>query len=539
MGMLITTMQATIVPELQKTRDVLHALKVDAREREATRTHHANAMEQRLLHDLHAVQTTVSLKVDEMAATIAPQYHHALSETTNEGKNYKRKLPQPQLPVSRSLPGNGTGGSVTTMTTKNPPNKKASPNKKTKSKTKSITEESAATATGNVPIPTDSVIYLGAERLNNALTNMEQAIHTQLPIADEHFLRFDSNPEGNTANKLIRMLRHNNGNGQYGTCVFSIDEELKFTCAFAVSIIGACGAPITKLIPLSEMVVYCHTNGLYELVSFFKSIETLIDFGNAILQLVPKLTAVVNRGTPNADRNIMMQVLQDFFPRLGGENHDYKPTRLQPGVTKESRIKMVSARMITASIYLPNGKMNIVCNQMYHNQISEQDRNICQRMNQSTTSREPGNITLFLDFPRQPFTVRAAASDIMNGRQPTIRCPKGELYKNECCVEDCNHPRFSPNPGVRFCKHHRDPKTRCAKCKRRGLPDGSENGLCSTCDLLCRKKGCEKVFVDGITKLCSDCNTRCHRCNVNGIEKGGRTIFCSNCNEIIRNNFSI
>ena len=109
---------------------------------------------------------------------------------------------------------------------------------------------------------------LGTEQLNNALTNMKQAIHTQRPIADEHFLCFDSNPDGNTANKLIRMLRHNNGNGQYGTCVFSIDEELKFTCAFAITTIGACGAPITKLIPLSEMVLYCHTNRLYEFVSF-------------------------------------------------------------------------------------------------------------------------------------------------------------------------------------------------------------------------------------------------------------------------------
>ena len=70
--------------------------------------------------------------------------------------------------------------------------------------------------------------------------------------------------------------------------------------------------------------------------------------------------------------------------------------------------------MVSASIYLPNGnrKMNIVCNQMYHNQISEQDRNICQRMNQSTTSREPGNITLFLDFPRQPYKVRKLAADL-------------------------------------------------------------------------------------------------------------------------------
>ena len=36
--------------------------------------------------------------------------------------------------------------------------------------------------------------------------------------------------------------------------------------------------------------------------------------------------AVVKQGTPNADRNIMKQVLQEFFPGLGGENNDYQLT---------------------------------------------------------------------------------------------------------------------------------------------------------------------------------------------------------------------
>ena len=174
----------------------------------------------------------------------------------------------------------------------------------------------------------------------------------------------------------------------------------------------------------------------------------------------------------------MMQNLQDFFPKLGGENHDYKPTRLQPGVTKESRIKSVSSTMVTASIYLPNGKMDMVCNQMYHDQQSSDDRQVCQRMRQMTSSRVSGNIPCMLDFPRQPFSVRVAADDLMHGRKPTIRCSKGELYNNECCVEDCNDRLCVP--WGRYCKHHRDRSTRCRHCNR-GLPDGNETNYCSIC----------------------------------------------------------
>ena len=127
--------------------------------------------------------------------------------------------------------------------------------------------------------------------------------------------------------------------------------------------------------------------------------------------------------------------------------------------------------MVTASIYLPNGKMDFVCNQMYHNQQSSDDRQVCQRMRQMTSTRVSGNITYMLDFPRQPDSVRVAASDIMNGRQPTIRCSKGEHYINECCVDDCNDHLCVP--WGRYCMHHRDPKTRYAqttKAPRRQRP---------------------------------------------------------------------
>ena len=46
-----------------------------------------------------------------------------------------------------------------------------------------------------------------------------------------------------------------------------------------------------------------------------------------------------------------------------------------------------------------------------------------------------------------------------------------------------------------------DPKNRCRKCNRRDRVDGSS--LCSHCNLLCRKKGCENRLADG-SSVCSD-----------------------------------
>ena len=187
--------------------------------------------------------------------------------------------------------------------------------------------------------------------------------------------------------------------------------------------------------------------------------------------------------------------------------------------------------MVTASIYLPNGKMDFVCNQMYHNQQSSDDRQVCQRMRQMTSTRVSGNITYMLDFPRQPASVRVAASDIMNGRQPTIRCSKGEHYNNECCVEECKD-RLCVPWGL-YCLYHRDPKTRCLKCLVRGRPDGSTR--CSGCNLLCRKSGCENQLPDGSEiKLCSTCNLLCRTNNcMNQLAEGSATL-CSTCNTCAR-----
>ena len=49
----------------------------------------------------------------------------------------------------------------------------------------------------------------------------------------------------------------------------------------------------------------------------------------------------------------MKQVLQEFFPGFRGEINAYEPTK----ESLNGRDK-VSALMVSASIYLPNGKMN-------------------------------------------------------------------------------------------------------------------------------------------------------------------------------------
>ena len=67
------------------------------------------------------------------------------------------------------------------------------------------------------------------------------------------------------------------------------------------------------------------------------------------------------------------------------------------------------------------------------------------------------------------------------------------LGNEECCVDNCNHPRFSRNRAVRYCHYHSDRKTRCRKCNR-GLADGSEIQLCSN------------AVADDDTTLCSFCS---------------------------------
>ena len=104
----------------------------------------------------------------------------------------------------------------------------------------------------------------------------------------------------------------------------------------------------------------------------------------------------------------MKPVPRAFFPGKGGENNNnnYQPSRLEEGD---------SARMVSTSIHLANGKMTIVCNQMYYNQSSNQDHPVCQRMRQMIRSCESGNIALLiLDFPRQqPYLVQVLNSTLL------------------------------------------------------------------------------------------------------------------------------
>ena len=114
---------------------------------------------------------------------------------------------------------------------------------------------------------------------------------------------------------MILKVPTNSGIGVYCSFLLSIGKHLNITCAFAETIIGSSCNSVTKLIPLSEMVVFCRTNRLDKLVPFSDSIDTqIIKFGNAIVQLVPKLTAIAKKGTSNANRKIMKSVLRNFFP---------------------------------------------------------------------------------------------------------------------------------------------------------------------------------------------------------------------------------
>ena len=161
--------------------------------------------------------------------------------------------------------------------------------------------------------PIDSVVYHGAQRLIKAFTNMEQALHTRTPVSMDHFI-FDSNPESTTTSTMILKVPTNSRIGVYCSFLLSIGKQLNITCAFAETIIDSCNS-VTKSIPLSEMVVFCSTNRLDKLVPFSDSVDTqIIKFGNAIVQLVEKLTAIAKKDTSNANRKIMKSVLHNFFP---------------------------------------------------------------------------------------------------------------------------------------------------------------------------------------------------------------------------------
>ena len=112
----------------------------------------------------------------------------------------------------------------------------------------------------------------------------------------------------------------------------------------------------------------------------------------------------------------------------------------------------------------------------------------------------------------------------------------------ECCVKDCKDRHHSPARGPLYCKRHSDPSTRCANCKTRGLPDGSETKLCSTClkARRCRVEGCKDQRNCGehghLHKYCKkhrNRNTRCARCNVKALEGGAKT-FCLDCKKKFR-----
>ena len=127
----------------------------------------------------------------------------------------------------------------------------------------------------------------------------------------------------------------------------------------------------------------------------------------------------------------------------------------------------------------------------------------------------------------------------------TRLCTTCSKENKKCRVIDCKEFRLPSSRSFnncRYCKRHSDPSTRCANCKTRGLPDGSETKLCSTClkARKCRVVDCKDQRYSGehgrLHKYCKkhhSRNTRCARCNVKGL-KGGAKTFCLDCKEKIR-----
>ena len=103
---------------------------------------------------------------------------------------------------------------------------------------------------------------------------------------------------------------------------------------------------------------------------------------------------------------------------------------------------------------------------------------------------------------------------------------------NECCVKECKDRRHDPTRGSLYCKKHSDPKTRCRKCNQ-GLADGNETNWCSICYLLFHKEcyviDCKEPRTGTIyCQHHSDPKTRCRKCKIRGLVEGSSTL-CSTC----------
>ena len=115
----------------------------------------------------------------------------------------------------------------------------------------------------------------------------------------------------------------------------------------------------------------------------------------------------------------------------------------------------------------------------------------------------------------------------------TRQCKVCSNRNEECCVDDCTKERWSNSRDGLYCLHHRDPKTRCAKCNR-GLADGNETNWCSICYVLCRKE-CNVIECKEPRSGASYCKkhsnpfTRCRNCKTRGLADDSRRTLCSTC----------
>ena len=178
----------------------------------------------------------------------------------------------------------------------------------------------------------------------------------------------------------------------------STDEDSKISVAFAQT------DRRNHLKFISPAQVQAHDTA--KDLSAFAEAEELLPLCNALGSATRQFMAISQKGTPKADLEVLKPLLKVIFPGMGGDKQGYKPV-----VYSDSNTAKVSSSMVAATVHLRRGrKINVVCNQFYHgNRSDDPGRCQCQRMLQSAFTARANDITIILDFPRQPASVRKLA----------------------------------------------------------------------------------------------------------------------------------
>jgi hypothetical protein len=176
------------------------------------------------------------------------------------------------------------------------------------------------------------------------------------------------------------------------TAVVSIDERGKASVAFAISNESNDGRTLVSASGFWEE---------FEKLNPFSSVKLgapgLVQLLDELGQTAPALMGVVPAGTRMADHAIFYDTLVGCF---GG-------ARITMPDTEEEE-----SRMVAALVTFDDGlTLRLVVNQLGVDDSSDTaERHLCQRSIQSVKSARPGHLTVIIDIPRKPASVRIAAA---------------------------------------------------------------------------------------------------------------------------------